>query len=42
MGVVVDNMEEVVYYHATYVQPSWALHKQKAFQIGKHIFYKEK
>ena len=41
-GIVVDNMEDVVYYHATYVNPSWAAHKVKAFQIGKHIFYKEK
>ena len=42
MGVAVDNMEEVVYYHATYVKPSWSLNKTLAFQIGKHIFYKEK
>ena len=41
-GIVVDNMEDVVYYHATYVNPSWAAHKVKAFQIGKHIFYKER
>ena len=41
-GIVVDNMEDVVYYHATYVNPSWASQKIKAFQIGKHIFYKEK
>jgi spore germination cell wall hydrolase CwlJ-like protein len=42
MGIVLDNMENVVYYHATYVNPSWAKHKKRAFQIGKHIFYKEK
>ena len=41
-GLVVDNMEDVVYYHATYVNPSWASQKVKAFQIGKHIFYKER
>ena len=42
MGVVVDNMEEVVYYHATYVNPRWSSQKKKVFQIGKHIFYKER
>ena len=39
-GIVVDNMEDVVYYHATYVNPSWASRMIFVFQIGIHKFYK--
>jgi spore germination cell wall hydrolase CwlJ-like protein len=40
-GIVVDNMEDVLFYHATYVNPSWAKKMTLVFQIGKHKFYKE-
>lgn len=30
--------EDVLYYHANYVNPKWR--KQRVTQIGKHIFYK--
>ena len=40
-GIVVDNMEDVLFYHATYVNPSWAKDMTLVFQIGKHKFYKE-
>jgi|10_taG_2_1085330.scaffolds.fasta_scaffold12439_2 spore germination cell wall hydrolase CwlJ-like protein len=39
-GVVIENMEDVLYYHATYVKPNWALEMTFVFQIGKHKFYK--
>ena len=39
-GIVVDNMEDVLYYHATYVNPNWASKMTLVFQIGKHKFYK--
>ena len=39
-GIVIDNMEDVLYYHATYVNPNWASEMTFAFQIGKHKFYK--
>lgn len=28
------------YFHATYVEPSWAAEKQIVMQIGNHIFYR--
>lgn len=40
-GIVVDKMEDVLFYHATYVNPSWAKDMTLVFQIGKHKFYKE-
>lgn len=39
-GIVIDNMEDVLYYHATYVNPNWASQMTFVFQIGKHKFYK--
>lgn len=33
---------ECKYFHAEYVHPEWATKMTKCFQIGKHIFYKEK
>ena len=40
-GIVVDKMENVLFYHATYVNPSWAKDMKLVFQIGKHKFYEE-
>jgi spore germination cell wall hydrolase CwlJ-like protein len=31
--------EDVLYYHANYVNPRW--NKKRVIQIGKHIFYKD-
>jgi len=31
--------KEAMWYHADYVKPRWAKHKQKVNQIGRHIFY---
>jgi spore germination cell wall hydrolase CwlJ-like protein len=33
---------ECKYFHAVYVHPAWANKMTKCFQVGKHIFYKEK
>lgn len=35
-GEVASN---VLWYHATYVSPSWGRQKTRAAQIGSHIFY---
>jgi spore germination cell wall hydrolase CwlJ-like protein len=40
-GIVVDKMEDVLFYHATYINPSWSKDMTLVFQIGKHKFYKE-
>ena len=29
-----------LFYHASYIEPSWARHKEKLAHIGQHIFYK--
>jgi len=36
----VDVTEEALWYHATYVSPSWAEHYEKTVQINEHIFYR--
>jgi N-acetylmuramoyl-L-alanine amidase len=40
----IDNMQDVtdgaVFYHAHYVRPPWARHKQRVAKIEDHIFYK--
>lgn len=30
----------VLYYHATYVEPSWSKEHQRVAQIGRHVFYR--
>lgn len=34
------RVEEALFYHASYIRPSWARSKQKVATIGQHIFYK--
>tara|TARA_A100001011_G_C14234127_1_gene810200 strand:- start:507 stop:965 length:459 start_codon:yes stop_codon:yes gene_type:complete len=36
----VDVTEGALWYHATYVSPSWAEHYEKTVQINEHIFYR--
>lgn len=36
----VDITEGALYYHATYVSPSWAKHYKKTVKIDNHIFYR--
>jgi spore germination cell wall hydrolase CwlJ-like protein len=31
---------DVIYYHAAYIHPRWALHLRRVARIGKHIFYR--
>jgi len=30
----------VMYFHATYVQPDWSAEKRRVGRIGKHVFYR--
>ncbi|MDZ7660837.1 cell wall hydrolase [Thiohalophilus sp.] len=34
------QVEDALFYHASYIQPSWARTKTKVASIGWHIFYK--
>jgi len=38
-GKRIKGMDDALYYHATYVRPSWAYHKDRLTRIGLHIFY---
>jgi spore germination cell wall hydrolase CwlJ-like protein len=33
-------LEDALFYHATYIKPSWARGKQPFARIGRHVFYK--
>ena len=35
-----QRLAKALHYHARYVAPSWAEHKQHIAEIGQHIFYK--
>jgi N-acetylmuramoyl-L-alanine amidase len=37
---IFDITEGALYYHASYVNPSWATHYKKVVQINNHIFYR--
>lgn len=39
-GFRLDGLKDAVYYHATYINPSWPY--EKVGKIGNHVFYKEK
>jgi N-acetylmuramoyl-L-alanine amidase len=34
------ELNGALYYHATYVQPSWSSQKKRVAEIGNHIFYR--
>ena len=36
----IDVTEGALWYHATYVSPSWAEHYEKTVRINEHIFYR--
>lgn len=38
-GVMDDPTDGALWYHADYVKPRWAKHKQSTVKIGRHIFY---
>ena len=38
-GKRVHGMDDALYYHATYVRPSWARRFDRLTRIGLHIFY---
>lgn len=38
-GKRVHGMSDALFYHATYVRPSWARTKDRLTRIGLHIFY---
>ena len=33
-------LKGAMYYHADYIQPSWAKEKKQVARIGRHIFYR--
>ncbi|MGD8577154.1 MAG: cell wall hydrolase [Thiohalophilus sp.] len=37
---VEPRVDDALFYHATYIHPSWARTKHKVASIGRHIFYK--
>ena len=37
-----DKYFDVLYFHATYVRPSWAIQKKPVEKIGGHIFYSDR
>lgn len=38
-GKRIHGMDDALYYHATYVRPSWARRFDRVTRIGLHIFY---
>lgn len=32
-------MDGALFFHATYVKPSWAKNKKRVAHIGRHVFY---
>ena len=38
--LTIDVTEGALWYHATYVSPSWAEHYEKTVRINDHIFYR--
>jgi len=41
-GVAYSKLNDALYYHADYVNPSWSYEKNYIAQIGPHIFYSER
>ena len=39
-NIVPSVSNDVLWYHATYVAPSWGRRLSRAQQIGTHIFYR--
>jgi spore germination cell wall hydrolase CwlJ-like protein len=37
----IKGMDDALFYHATYVRPSWARTKDRLTRIGLHIFYEQ-
>lgn len=40
-GKRIKGMDDALFYHATYVRPSWARTKDRLTRIGLHIFYEQ-
>ena len=38
--ISIDVTDGALWYHATYVSPSWAEHYEKTVRINEHIFYR--
>ncbi len=41
-GARIDRMENVLYYHASYMRPYWISYVDRVEKIGTHIFYRSK
>lgn len=41
-GARIQNLENVLYYHASYIRPYWINYVKRVEKIGMHIFYRSK
>lgn len=39
-GRAAPKLEGALFFHATYIRPSWAKEKQTVARIGRHVFYR--
>jgi len=39
-GRHVPSLQGAMYFHATYIRPSWAKEKTAVARIGRHVFYR--
>jgi N-acetylmuramoyl-L-alanine amidase len=37
---VPPRVDGALFYHATYIRPSWAKHQKRVARIGRHVFYR--
>jgi len=37
---VPPRVDGALFYHATYIRPSWASHQKRVTRIGRHVFYR--
>lgn len=40
-GIVIEQLDKALYYHADYVDPTWRDNQHKVLKVGRHIFYNQ-
>lgn len=40
-GIVIEQLDKALYYHADYVDPNWRDNRHKVLKVGRHIFYNQ-
>lgn len=40
-GIVIEQLDKALYYHADYVDPIWRDNQHKVLKVGRHIFYNQ-